>query len=252
MASAAVILRSCLVGLDELFGRVKIAGWQGDVRRVLASADPRAMGTAYERMSGGSASGTFHDLIISELNRHPVSERQEPWINELLTTFQAMAEVAMRAIVLDGATASLPVSPSVAARRIPGMGGVGLDRIDRRQVTVYALDCRACGSRYLLNTAVDDAAAKRWAVAIAPSFVAANRCQELVGRALEAGKDPDTRRAIAEVRPVADALGLPTIRLPYNRPGGGPNDRCAVCGADQWWPVALRLVENPLRFVAPA
>lgn len=228
---ASTILHSCLVGLDQLFGRVAIEAWQNEVRRVLELHDPAAIAEGYRRMSRGSAPGTFHDLIISEFNRHPVTEQQEPWVNELLTTFQAMASASARAIAGGGPDAKLPVTPSEAARQTPGFDGVAPELTDRRHVRVHAVDCQTCGSRFLLDTAVAEAAAKRWAVLTAPSMVAANRSTVLASIALDPASDALARRAIAEIRPAADRLDLLTIRMPYNRPAHQPDDRCPVCFA---------------------
>jgi hypothetical protein len=243
------VLRSCLVGVDDLFGKLAMPSWRGQTRSILGLDDAVRMARAYKLMSHGGAPGTFHDLTISDFNRHPVTEQQEPWVNELLTTFQAMAAIAADAIVLGGAHASFSMPPSDAARHLPGFPGIALDRIDRLRVTVYAVECVTCATRYLLDTAVAWAAAKRWAVTHAPSMVAAGQSTKLVDMALSATDHGDTARALAAIQPAADRLGLSTVRLPYNRPGGEPNDRCRVCGADTWRPVPLQLVERPMRLV---
>ena len=74
---AANLLRRVLDGLDELFTRTDVPAWAEIVREVGAIADPVEMARAYDRMSQGSASGTFHDLIISMRNGHAVTEVQE-------------------------------------------------------------------------------------------------------------------------------------------------------------------------------
>ncbi len=51
------------------------------------------------------------------------------------------------------------------------------------------------------------------------------------------------------VQPAADALGLVTVRRPYNRPGGQPDDRCRVCGTDTWRAGPLQLQGDPVRFL---
>jgi hypothetical protein len=243
------VLRSCLVGVDELFGKLAMPSWREQTRSILGLDDAVRMADAYKLMSRGGAPGTFHDLTISNFNRHPVTEQQEPWVNELLTTFQAIAATAADAVVLGGAHARLPMRPSDAARHLPGFPGIALDRIDRLRVIVYAMECVTCEALYLLDTAVASAAAKRWAVTRAPSMVAAGKSSQLVEMALSAADHGDTARALAAVQPAADSMGLSTVRIPYNRPRGEPNDRCGVCGADTWRPVPLRLVDRPLRLV---
>ncbi|HTE65767.1 MAG TPA: hypothetical protein VK736_05870, partial [Candidatus Binatia bacterium] len=244
---AADLLHSSLVGMDALFGRVEIYGWQDRVRPVMELGDPDDMAAAYRRMSAGSASGTFHDLTISKFNRHPISEQQEPWVNELLATFQALAGMAADAIASGGAKARISMSLAEAARRYPWQREVEHHAPSRDDVHVYAFDCTTCGSRFLEDLAVASAAAKRWAVRHAPQMITANRSVELVAAAFDSDHDPDAQRAVEEVRPAAEQLGLPEIRLPYNRPDHQADDRCPVCGADTWKPVMLRLTEDPLR-----
>ena len=120
---------------------------------------------------------------------------------------------------------------------------------DRTDVIVYALRCTTCETRFLLDTAVAQAAARRWSLEVAPPRVAAERSAELVATAFDAEHDAEASGAMEAVRPAADALGLSAIRLPYNRPRGEPDDRCTVCGADTWKPVPLRLLEDPIRLV---
>jgi len=246
---AADLLRSCLAGLERLFERAAMGHWQQRVRLVLDLGDPEAMAAAYRLMSQGSAPGTFYDLIISERNRHAIGEQQEAWVNELLTTFQAIAAAAADAIAHGGANASLPVTPSEAALPHPVLRGAAPDVPDRSHVIVYEIDCETCGSRFLWDEAVASAAARRWALQIAPTLIGAQRSAELVATAFEPGHDPEAQRALDHIRPAAEKLGLPAIRLPYNRPAGQPDDRCSVCGADTWTPIPLRLVDEPLGFV---
>jgi hypothetical protein len=246
---AADLLHSSLVGMDALFGRVKIGFWQEQARLLLELRDPEAMAAGYRQMSAGSAPGTLHDLIISEYNRHPITEQQEPWVNDLLTTFQTIAGVAANEIAKRGAKAKIPMSLADAARRYPWQDEVRPNLPNRDNVHTYALDCITCGSRFLLNTAVASAASQRWAVRFAPQVIAANRSTELVSAAFDPDHDAEAQHAVQEVRPAADELGLPEIRMPYNRPGHEPDDRCGVCGADTWKPVPLRLTEDPVRLV---
>ena len=116
------------------------------------------MAAGYQLMSQGSAPGTFYDLIISGINGHPVTEAQEPWVNQLLTTFQAVAAVACRGDRRRGPAAGMPVPSGVAARRYPWHPDRAAD-LDRARVIVYSVVCTTCGSRFLLDTAVAEAAA---------------------------------------------------------------------------------------------
>jgi hypothetical protein len=248
-ALASALLRSCLVGMRALFDRVAIHHWRDQAGLVLALGDPAEMAVGYRLMSQGSAPGTLHDLIISERNQHPVTERQEPWVNELLTTFESIAATATETIEDKGARASLAITPSIAARRWPWRREGSPEVGDRTTVVVYALRCTTCETRFLLDTAVDQAAARRWSLDVAPARIAAGRSAELVATAFDPERDAEASQAMETVRPAADALGLAAIRLPYNRPSGQPDDRCTVCGADTWSPVPLRLVEDPIRLV---
>jgi hypothetical protein len=247
--SAAGLLRSSLVGMVGLFDGVDIDWWRGLTRRVLDLGDPDVMAVGYKMMSQGSAPGTFYDLFITRSNGHHVSEVQEPWVNQLLTTFQAMAAVATEAIATHGPAATMPGTPTVAARRYPWHTGASPGDADRTRVMVYSVICSTCGSRFLLDTAVAEAAARRWSLRIAPSMVADQRSLELVSVALAPDDDAGARDAVEEVRPAADALGLVTVRLPYNRPAGQPDDRCPVCGADTWLAGPLLLRDDPLGFI---
>jgi hypothetical protein len=234
--------------MEALFERLRIDAWLVRVRKVLGLKDAADMATGYGLMSQGSAPGTFHDLIVSSFNRHPVTEPQEPWINELLTTFQAIAEVATEAVAGQGRGASMPIPARVAARRYPGLADKTAAP-DRDRVTVYSFVCSTCGSRYLLDTAVAQAAARRWALDVAPEAIEGRRSPGLVATAFDPDQDAAARHLMEAVRPAADALGLVVIRRPYNRPGGDPDDRCPVCGADTWRPVPLKLEEDPVRFI---
>jgi hypothetical protein len=141
------------------------------------------------------------------------------------------------------------MSLAEAARRYPWQGADNPNVPSRVDVHTYAVDCTTCGTRFLLNDAVASAASQRWAVRFAPELIAASRATELVAAAFDAEHDPEAQRAVDEVRPAAEELGLPEIRLPYNRPYHQPDDRCPVCGADTWKPVPLRLSGDPLRLV---
>jgi hypothetical protein len=247
--AAFPLLQSSLAGMEALFRRIPIHGWHERVRLVLELRDPEGMAAGYGLMSAGSAPGTLHDLIISAYNRHPITERQEPWVNELLTTFETLAGMAAEAIAKRGARAQISTSLDEAARRFPWQRENEPPVRGRLDVHIYAIDCTTCGSRFLLNTAVASAASQRWAVRVAPHKIASNRAAELVDAAFDPDQDPEAQRAVEEVRPAADQLGLAEIRMPYNRPDHQPNDRCPVCGADTWKPVPLGLSDDPLRLV---
>ena len=125
------------------------------------------MAKAYLAMSDGSSAGTFHDLIISLFNGHPVTERQEPWINELLSTFQSIGVLAARAVNDGGASARLPMS----VRR--GRCAATLRRSQthappRTRIHVSGMRCTTCDSRFLLDSTLDSGAAKRWSLFTAP------------------------------------------------------------------------------------
>ena len=109
--------------------------------------------------------------------------------------------------------------------------------------------CDTCQSRFLLDDAVAQAAATRWAIRDVPPRIVSGDSTALVDIAFNAEADPAAQRALDEVRPAAAELGLPQIRLPYNRPRGAPDDRCPVCGADTWSPVPLRVTDAPVRFI---
>ena len=64
--------------MEALFDRVAIDFWRDRAGLVLALGDPAELAVGYRLMSQGSAPGTLHDLIISERNKHPVTEQQEP------------------------------------------------------------------------------------------------------------------------------------------------------------------------------
>lgn len=246
---ASRLLRSCLLGMEALYDRVAIEYWRAQVRGVLDLRDPADMAAGYRLISQGSASGTMYDLIISERNRHPITEQQEPWVNELLTTFESIAAVATETIRGVGTGARLPMAPSVAARRTPWQREAGPGVGDRTDVIVYAVRCTTCESRFMVDTSVALAAARRWSLEVAPPRIAAGHSVELVATAFDAEQDPEAKQALEAFQPAADALGLATIRLPYNGPAGRLDDRCTVCGADTWKPVLLRLLDDPPRFI---
>ncbi len=246
---ATRLLRSCLLGMEALYDRVTIEHWRLQVRGVLDLRDPVEMAAGYRLISQGSASGTMYDLIISERNRHPISEQQEPWVNELLTTFESIAALAAETIEGDGADAKFPMAPSVAARHTAWLREARPMVGNRTDVIVYAVRCTTCESRFMVDTSVALAAARRWSLDVAPPRIAAGRSLELVAIAFDAEHDPEAKQALEIFQPAADALGLPAIRLPYNGPAGRADDRCAVCGADTWKPVLLRLLDDPVRFI---
>ena len=80
------LLRSVLEGLDLLFAGAEILHWRDRVRAALDQPGAAETADAYLRLSGGSASERSTTLTISLFNGHPVTEAQEPWINELLNT----------------------------------------------------------------------------------------------------------------------------------------------------------------------
>lgn len=80
-------------------------------------------------------------------------------------------------------------------------------------------------------------------------MIAAGRSADAVAVAFAAERDPGAQRVVEAIRPAAERLGLPAIRLPYNRPAGEPDDRCGICGGDTWKPVPLSLADDPVRFI---
>jgi hypothetical protein len=246
---AVDLLRSGLVGMEVLFDRLDLDWWLINTRRVLDLPDPAAMAIGYGLMSQGSAPGTFYDLLITRSNGHHVTEDQEPWVNHLLLTFQAVAAVATEAIASQGAAAAMPVPTTLAARRYPWHTDTDPGAADRSRMIVYSVICTTCASRFLLDTAVVEAAACRWSLSIAPPMIEADLSPDLVTTALDPDHDAAARHAVEAVRPAADALGLVAVRRPYNRPSGQADDRCRVCGADTWTAGPLLLQEDPIRFV---
>ena len=142
----------------------------------------------------------------------------------------------------------MPVPSGVAARRYPWHPDGAAD-LDRARGIVYSVVCTTCGTRSLLDTAVAEAAALRWSLGIAPQAIEDDRSSDLVAAALDPDDDAEIRHAMEEVQPAADAMGLVSVRRPYNRPRGQPNDRCRVCGADTWRAGPLQLQEDPVRFL---
>jgi hypothetical protein len=240
------LLRSVLEGLDHLFAKAQIPGWRDRVRAALDAADAATVAGAYLNISQGSAPGTFHDLIISRLNRHALTERQEPWVNELLTTFQSIGLLAARAISDGDAEARLSGSVEEAAAQHPELEG---DVPARTRILVTGMRCTTCDTRFALDDAAESAAAIRWSLFTAPARIATGRSPGLVTAAFDPDGDPATKAEVAEVRPAIDGLKLAAIRRPYNRPGGAPDDRCPVCGAGTWVPIRWQLDGDPLRLV---
>ncbi len=246
---AVDLLRSSLVGMEALFDRLDLEWWLVNTRKVLDLPAPAEMAIGYRLMSQGSAPGTFYDLLITRSSGHHVTEGQEPWVNHLLLTFQALAAVASQAIARQGPAAAMPVPTTVAARRYPWHTDTDPGTADRSRVIVYSVICTTCGSGFLLDTAVAEAAACRWSLSIAPPMIEDDLSSDLVAAALDPDHDAAARYAVEEVQPAVDALDLVAIRRPYNRPSGQVDDRCRVCGADTWRSGPLLLQEDPIRFV---
>jgi hypothetical protein len=246
MPHAADLLRSVLDGLDELFARTGIGFWGEQVRKVAAFESPTMMARAYTSMTQGSAPGTFHDLIISVRNHHPITPAQEPFVNELLTTFESVGLASMNAITADGDEAALEQSTAAVAGE-HWLRWQGHDVASRWRKIVTGVRCRTCDSRYLLDDAPDSLAALLWSLTTAPAWIDAGRSRQLVDAAMDPTGDPDTRAQLDAVRPAFEALGLPFIPLPYNRPDRAPNDRCPTCGADSWTTTHWLVVHDPLR-----
>jgi hypothetical protein len=244
MPQAADILRSVLDGLDELFLRTGVAFWDEQVRRVAAFESATAMARAYASMSQGSASGTFHDRIISVRNHDPITARQEPFVNELLTTFQSIGLACMNAVTADGDDAELGQSTADTASEY-WLRWQGHDVASRWRKVVTGVRCRTCDSRYLLDDARDGVAALRWSLTTAPTWIEDGRSRQLVDAAMDPSGHADTRAQLEAVRPAFEAVGLPFIPLPYNRPDRGPNDRCSTCGADSWTTTHWLMAHDP-------
>ena len=244
---AGDLLRRVLDGLDELFTRTDVPAWAEVVREVGAIADPVEMARAYDRMSQGSASGTFHDLIISMRNGHAITEVQEAYVNELLATFQSIGRAATHAVVVEGAEARLTESIADAAARDVFMPLESLSPPRRREIIVTLMHCAVCGTTYQLDIGPHYVAARRWALTTAPAWIAEPSARDLVAPAMDPLDHEETRQELETVRPAFDRLGSPVIRLPYNRPDAGANDRCATCGADSWLTAHLRFLDSPPR-----
>lgn len=248
--NASALLRSTLEGLDELFDRTSIAFWRDRVRTVAAIEPPSSMARAYRSMSAGSASGTFHDVTISVLNDHPITSRKEPFLNELLTTFQSLGTGATLAIERDGDRALLgrPAADVAAEHAWTPQDGESRSRWDLMFVT--GVRCTTCDSRYRLDTGSDWIAARRWSLITAPAWIEAGRSRALVEAAMDPLGEPAIRAELDRLAPAFEQVDLPVIRLPYNRPKRAPNDRCRVCGADSWSTIAWRMLDDPLRLEA--
>lgn len=240
---AVDLLRTVLEGLELLLAGVGIAGWRDAMRTVLDQPGAAETADAYLRLSAGSASGTFHDLTISLYNGHRVTEDQEPWVNELLATFQSIGLLAARAISDGGASAPMPTSVEEAAAR---HAHVGEDVPPRTRMHVNGMRCTTCDTRFMLDSSIDWTAARRWSLFTAPARIATQRSASLVAAAISPATDPDTRASIGDMRLAVRSLKLPEIRLPYNRADRGPTDPCPVCGAVTWTPVTWQLEGDPL------
>jgi hypothetical protein len=249
--SAAGLLGSVLDGMDALFTRTAITHWRGRVREVAAIAPPAHRARAYRSMAQGSAPGTFHDLIISARNQHTVTSSQEPFVNELLTTFQSVALGAVVAIERDGEGAILeqPIA-EVAAKDV--WAQQGSNGTSRWLMWATGVRCTTCDSRYQLDDAAAVIAARRWSLTTAPAWIVDGRSRHLVDTAMDSRADTEARAQLEVVAPAFARLELPIIRLPYNLPHGAPNDRCQVCGADSWTTVSWRVLDDPLRLEAGA
>jgi hypothetical protein len=242
---AASLLESVVDSLDELFTRTGVAVWAEMVRQARAVSTPTDTARAYERMSQGSAPGTFHDLIISTRNGHAITEIQEPYVNELLATLQSLGRSAAHAVVVDGADARLPDGILDAAARDVFMPLDSPPR--RREIMVTLMRCAVCGTTYQLDVGPHYVAARRWALTTAPAWIADSRARDAVAAAMEPMDHEETRRELEAVRPAFDRLGLEAIRLPYNRPDRGQNDRCGTCGADNWLTTHMQFLDSPPR-----
>jgi hypothetical protein len=250
LPSAIAVLRSTLAGLDELFHRTSITHWRDSVREVAAVERPSAKARAYRSMSAGSASGTFHDLIISVYNNHPITARQEPFVNNLLSTLQSLGIGATLAIERDGDQATLG-RPTAEVAAEHWLAQEGRDVRNRWDMIVTGVRCTTCDSRYQLDGSPDEIAARRWSLTTAPARIEAGRSRGLVNAAMDPLRDPHTRTELDLVAPAFEQVDLPVIRLPYNLPDRGPNDRCRVCGADTWTPgIHWRVLDDPLRLEA--
>ena len=243
---AAALLRSVLEGLDELFAQTGVPYWRGRVREVAAADSPSSMARAYESMQEGSAPGTFHDLVMSAHNRNTVTQRAEPYVNELLETFQSLGLATTQAIKRGGDNARMASStPDLASQYVLALRGS--DAPSRRRIVVTGVRCTTCNTSYQLDDAAHRVAARKWSWTTAPEWVDAGRSRELVAAAMQPLDHRETRTQFDEVRPAFQRPGHPTIRLPYNRPSGAPNDQCRVCGADAWTTTHWLFVDDPPR-----
>lgn len=249
MPHAGQLMRSVLVGMEELFARTGVPFWEQQVRTVAALDTPSAMARAYRAMSQGSAPGTFHDLLISVRNQAPITELQEPFVNEVLSTFQSLGLACMNAIHSGGDEATLGRSTAEAAGE-HWLQWQGHDLPSRWPKVVTGVRCTTCDSRYQLDDASAWAAALRWSLITAPAQIEAGRSRELVDAALDPRGDPDTLAQLDAMGPAFERLGLPVIPLPYNRPGRAPNHRCLTCGADSWTTIHWLLLDDPIRLEA--
>ena len=168
MPHAAELLRSVLDGLDELFTRTGFEFWDEQVRKVATFKSPTRVARAYASMSQGSASGTFHDRIISAFNHDPVTVRQEPYVNALLATFRSIGLACVDAITSNGADAHLE-QPTADAASEYWERWQRHDVRSRWHTVVTGVRCRTCDSRYLLDNSPDWAAARRWSLTTAPA-----------------------------------------------------------------------------------
>jgi hypothetical protein len=232
--------------MAELFDQTAVTFWRDQMRTVAGIETPSEAGHAYRALSQGSAPGTFHDLIISVRNEHAITSGQEPFVNELLTTFQSVALGATEAIegAGDEATLERPTADVAAehawAQQTP-------DPPNRWQMMVTGVRCTTCDSRYQLDESPAWIAARRWSLTTAPAWIDADRSRDLVASAMDPLADADIRDQLDTVAPAFAQLDLPVIPLPYNRPDRAPNDRCRICGADSWTTVHWRTHDDPLR-----
>jgi hypothetical protein len=240
------MLRSVLAGQEELFARTSVDWWRAAAQSVAAERSPSAIARAYKDMSRGSAPGTFHDLIISVRNGHPITPDQEPFVNELLTTFESIGRAASDAILADGDDATLGSSAADAAADYAFSRG-NPDAPRRWHIVSTGIRCTTCNSRFQLDDAPDSVAARRWSLTTGPDWIEQRRSQDLVDAAMGPQGHEETRLQLDAVRPAFDRLGLPVIRLPYNLPDRGPNDRCRVCGSDAWTTIHWLVLDDPLR-----
>ena len=242
---ATPLLRSVLTGLDALFTRTRIGFWREQVRRVAAAQSAVTMAGAYRVMARGSAPGTLHDRIISVRNRDAITEAQEPFVNELLTTLESLGMAAAMAIAADGEQAAMRETAEQLAARYAWHYVDGSATPSRTEHVVTGVRCKKCDSRYSLDDAPRLAAARRWALTVAPGRIAAGRSRGLVEAALDPDRDPSARGELERMKAPFDAIGLPVISLPYNKLGNAPNDRCRTCGADDWGTIHWRLIGEP-------